>query len=255
MHRPRLSAALFLTAALILCIASNVSSITRSAVYVQQSETRRLYDTAQSSYEAGDYRKALDIIEDLLKVDSTSAPALLLKYKALIGLFVNAPPPPPPERDSHDARLERRVRLAKLLNEAADSLERFLQLKPDAADADKLRDQLAALRVHAEPAVKPESEWTVFSPNEVTEKAHILRRQEPVYTEEARKAQVNGKVKLLAVLADDGTVKDILVLQPLGHGLTEASIKVTRGINFQPAIKDGHPVSTSILLIYGFLLF
>jgi TonB family protein len=255
MLRPRNFVTLLLTATAILCASYSISPVPVAVVYAQQQDSQQLYKAAKSYYEAREYQKALDAIEELLKADSFYAPALLLKYKALVGLFTDEPPPPPPDRDSHNARLERRVRLAKLLNEAADSLEKYLQLKPDATDAEYLRGQLNALRVYAEPAIKPESEWTFFSPTDVTEKAHILHRQEPQYTEEARRAQVHGRVKLLALFADDGTVKDILVLQTLAHGLTEAAIKAARGTSFQPAIKDGRPVSTSIMLEYGFNLF
>ena len=253
MNRPHLFTKLFLLAALIVC-----ASLATGAVYqsrAQQSNPQELYDQAKSHFEAGAYGKALETIEELLKAEPDYAPALRLKAKALVGLFVNTPPLSPDEMSSPTARRERKMRQAKLLKEAAESLERFLQLKPETEGAEGLREQLNTLRVYAEPAIKPESEWTIFSPGDVTEKAHILRRPEPRYPEEARAARLNGTVRLLAVLAADGTVKHIFVLQSPGDALTEAAREAARGIRFEPAVKDGRQVSTAIVVAYDFLTY
>jgi TonB family protein len=91
-----------------------------------------------------------------------------------------------------------------------------------------------------------------YSPREVTEKAHILSRPEPSYTEAARKFQVSGTVVLKAVLAADRQVTDISVVSRLPHGLTRASIEAVRQIKFLPATKDGREVSQSIQIEYNY---
>jgi TonB family protein len=63
---------------------------------------------------------------------------------------------------------------------------------------------------------------------------------------------LSGTVKLLLVLSADGTVKHILVLQPSHQPLTESAIEAARKIRFEPAIKDGHPVSSVLMMEYGF---
>ncbi|HEX8920210.1 MAG TPA: energy transducer TonB [Pyrinomonadaceae bacterium] len=254
MNRPRLFIKTLLLTALVACLFS-VSFGAGNQAYAQQSETQALYDTAKRHYEAGAYRNALDTIEELLKSDSDYAPAFLLKSKALVGLFVKTPPPPFNEINSPDARRERKIRQATLLKEAADSLERFLQLKPDVEGAEGLRERLGSLRVYAEPATKAEEEWTVISPADATEKAHITRRPEPRYTEEARADRLSGTVKLLIVLAADAMVKHILVLRSSHPLLSESAIEAARKIRFEPAIKDGRPVSTSASVEYNFLTY
>lgn len=251
MNRPRLFIKPLLLTALFVCLFPVAFGAGHQSG-ARPSGSQALYDTAKSHYEAGAYRKALDTIEELLKADPDYTPAFLLKSRAFIGLSMNVPPLTPDEMKSPDIRRERRMRQAKLLKEAADSLERFLQLKPETERAAWLREQLEALRVYAEPATKPEAEWTVFSPSEVTEKAHIIRRAEPRFPEEARSARLSGTVKLLLVLAADGTVKHILVLQPSHQSLTESAIEAARKITFEPAIKDGHPVSSVLMMEYGF---
>jgi TonB family protein len=254
MNRPHLFSKTFLLTVLIACASATSGAVYQSRAQ-QSNPQQKLYDTAKSHFEAGAYQTALETIEELLKTEPDYAPALRLKSKALIGLFVSTPPPLPVEMNSPTARRERKLRQATLLKEAAESLERFLQLKPETEGAAGLREQLNSLRVYAEPATRPESEWTVFSPGEVDERAHILRRPEPRYPEEARAARLNGTVKLLAVLAADRTVKHIFILQSPGGALTEAAREAASKISFEPAVKDGRQVSTAIVVEYNFLTF
>ncbi|HWP55805.1 MAG TPA: energy transducer TonB [Pyrinomonadaceae bacterium] len=95
----------------------------------------------------------------------------------------------------------------------------------------------------------------VFSGREVTQKARVLSKPEPVYTESARKYQITGTVVLRALFSADGKVTDINVIKKLPHGLTGASITAARGISFTPAVKDGRPVSMYMELQYNFNLY
>lgn len=95
----------------------------------------------------------------------------------------------------------------------------------------------------------------VFSPREVTQKARLLSKPEPQYTEAARKYAVSGTVVLRAIFSAKGQVEKIRVMSKLPHGLTERSIEAARGIKFQPAIKDGRPVSQYIQIEYNYNLY
>lgn len=78
---------------------------------------------------------------------------------------------------------------------------------------------------------------SIFNADEITIPRRILSKPEPSYTEEARRAGVEGKVVLLAVLAADGNVKHVLLLQPLSYGLTEEAITAARKIKFEPTVQ------------------
>jgi len=156
---------------------------------------------------------------------------------------------------SKDEKLLNLKRTAARFKEAAANLERFLQLAPGVADAAMWREQLETLRLYAEPADKTEVDRTVFTGAEVTTKPRILSKPEPTYTDAARNAQVEGTVVLRAILAADGKVKNILVLSLLPNGLTERSINAARKIKFEPATKDGRPVSMLVQLEYNFNLY
>ncbi len=95
----------------------------------------------------------------------------------------------------------------------------------------------------------------VLTGAEVSTRARILKKPEPQYTENARQAQITGTIVLRAVLAADGTVQHILIIEGLPYGLTESTVKVARQIKFTPATFAGRPVSMFIQLEYNFNLY
>jgi TonB family protein len=94
-----------------------------------------------------------------------------------------------------------------------------------------------------------------FSQREVTRKANITSKPEPLYTEEARKNQVTGTVRLRLVLGASGSVSGITPLTRLPDGLTEKAIEAARRINFIPAEKDGRKVSQYVTIEYNFNIY
>jgi TonB family protein len=94
-----------------------------------------------------------------------------------------------------------------------------------------------------------------FRQTEVTRKAVITFKPEPGFTEEARKNNVTGAVRLRAILSAGGGVTGISVVKGLPDGLTEKAIAAARQIRFTPAEKDGHAVSQYIVLEYNFNIY
>ncbi|MBA3766155.1 MAG: energy transducer TonB [Acidobacteria bacterium] len=94
-----------------------------------------------------------------------------------------------------------------------------------------------------------------FSPRDVTQKARILSKPEPQYTEEARRNQISGTVVLKAVFSSSGQVTNIRAVSNLPYGLTERAIAAARQIRFSPAMKDGRAVSQYIQIEYNFNLY
>ena len=93
------------------------------------------------------------------------------------------------------------------------------------------------------------------NPGEVLQKARLLSKPEPQYTEEARLNQVSGTVVLRAVFSSSGEVVQIRALRTLPFGLTERAIAAARQIQFLPALRGGRPVSVSMQLEYNFNLY
>ena len=95
----------------------------------------------------------------------------------------------------------------------------------------------------------------VYPVPQVSERARVLAKPEPQYTEEARRNAVSGSVVLRVVFSRTGEVTNIRALQSLPFGLTEKAIAAARMIRFRPATKDGRPVNVYMQLEYNFNLY
>jgi TonB family protein len=69
---------------------------------------------------------------------------------------------------------------------------------------------------------------------------------EPEYSEEARAAAYQGTCVLWLVVGVDGRPRDIKFARRAGMGLDEKAIEAVRTWKFEPARKDGKPVSVQI---------
>src|SRR6266851_367560 len=77
----------------------------------------------------------------------------------------------------------------------------------------------------------------------------------PTYSEEARKAKIEGYVVLGLVVDEKGNPTNFRVISGLGMGLNEKAIEAVRGWKFEPAFgKDGKPVAAKIAVEVDFHL-
>jgi tetratricopeptide (TPR) repeat protein len=194
---------------------------------------------------AGAKEEALQKAETIIKLNPQGAAAYLLKSQALTSFFGDAM-----VLNKQESSEVRRARY----REAADALEKYLQLAPNAKEKQTWTEQLESLRFHTA-SYRKSAGIDVFSGREVTTKARVLRKPEPQYTEAARKNGVVGTIVLRALFASDGTVKHFLVVRGLPDGLTERAISAARLIKFTPATIDGRPVSMFVQLEYNFNLY
>lgn len=88
----------------------------------------------------------------------------------------------------------------------------------------------------------------------VTRKAVILSKPDAKMTDSARRNKVEGVVVLSIVLSASGKVTDITTVEGLPYGLTEAAIGAAEQIRFEPALKDGCPISQRLKVQYEFRL-
>jgi TonB family protein len=78
--------------------------------------------------------------------------------------------------------------------------------------------------------------------------AEILSKPTPIYTPEARSLRIEGEVLLEAVLEASGSLRVVRVVRGLGHGLDDNAVKAAEQIHFKPAIKDGQPTDSTVVL-------
>jgi TonB family protein len=78
--------------------------------------------------------------------------------------------------------------------------------------------------------------------------AEILSKPTPIYTPEARSLRIEGEVLLEAVLEASGSLRVVRVVRGLGHGLDDNAVKAAEQIHFKPAMKDGQPTDSTVVL-------
>lgn len=101
----------------------------------------------------------------------------------------------------------------------------------------------------------PADDDKVYTPKEVTQKATVVWNPGHFYTEEARKNQIQGVVRISAILGADGIVRNVKAIKELPDGLTETAIRSAKRIRFFPAQKDGKRVSQYVTLEYNFRIY
>lgn len=81
-----------------------------------------------------------------------------------------------------------------------------------------------------------------------------VEKSQPAYSEDARKAKVEGKVVLRLAIDDQGTVEEVEVVEGLPHGLTEAAVAAAETWRFSPALHRGKPVAVLYTVTVNFRL-
>ncbi|HEV7643618.1 MAG TPA: energy transducer TonB [Pyrinomonadaceae bacterium] len=79
------------------------------------------------------------------------------------------------------------------------------------------------------------------------------------YTSEARSKMLSGWIKLRITFLDTGELGDIFYVDESASdkalskaGLLKSSYEAAKKIRFEPAIKDGSPVTVTKILVYNF---
>lgn len=203
--------------------------------------------------------RALAEAETALRLNPNFAGAFVLKAEATLEVYFAAYV----ERVNRYRMLNRPVEplsagersaMGGMMKEAAESLEKYLKLSPDTSGAAQLREQAETLRLHADHVMRSD-EPPVYVAADVTTRAQIVSKPEPLYTEQARHKGITGTIILRMLLSFDGRVRHIVVVKGLGGGLTEMAVNAARRIKFTPATKNGRPVSQFVTIEYNFNIY
>jgi TonB family protein len=82
----------------------------------------------------------------------------------------------------------------------------------------------------------------------------VLYKPEPDYSDEARKAKLQGTVLLEVVVDQNGRPQVRKVLQSLGLGLDDQAIKAVSIWRFRAGMKGGKPVDVLVNVSVSFRL-
>lgn len=89
----------------------------------------------------------------------------------------------------------------------------------------------------------------------VSEPLKILSQPRPGYTEEARKNNVQGTVRVRVTFSASGQVTGVSAVSSLPYGLTEKAIAAARQISFVPAKKNGVATAVTKVIEYRFTMY
>jgi len=81
-----------------------------------------------------------------------------------------------------------------------------------------------------------------------------LERPEPLYTDAARKARIQGTVIVEAIISKSGRVEDVRVIKGLPAGLSQQAEEAVKKWRFKPGTLNGEPVATLFNLTVSFKL-
>lgn len=82
----------------------------------------------------------------------------------------------------------------------------------------------------------------------------IISKPLPIYTDEARKLNLEGEVLLEVMFAANGELHVNRVVRGLGHGLDEAAVSAANKIKFKPAQRNGSAVDSTAIVHVMFQL-
>jgi TonB family protein len=78
--------------------------------------------------------------------------------------------------------------------------------------------------------------------------AEIVYKPKPIYTDEARKLNLEGEVLLEVMFGANGELRVNRVVRGLGHGLDEAAVSAANRIKFKPAQRNGAAVDSTAIV-------
>jgi protein TonB len=81
----------------------------------------------------------------------------------------------------------------------------------------------------------------------------LISKPVPKYPAEAKQARIQGQVKLVAIIAKDGTVRDLTVIS--GHPLlVPAALEAVRQWVYSPTLLNGVPTEVETEIDVNFTL-
>lgn len=82
----------------------------------------------------------------------------------------------------------------------------------------------------------------------------VLYKVEPDYSDDARKAHLQGVVILRLEVDERGLPRNLTVVRSLGMGLDERAVEAVEKWRFRPAYRNGHPAAVSAFVEVNFRL-
>jgi tetratricopeptide (TPR) repeat protein len=93
------------------------------------------------------------------------------------------------------------------------------------------------------------------SDGSLDKKLNITHKGPAPYANLARENNISGTIKVAIEFREDGKIGFVFPFTTLPYGLTENAIAAAKEISFEPAEKNGKPVSVVTVLTYSFTIY
>lgn len=80
----------------------------------------------------------------------------------------------------------------------------------------------------------------------------FIRKGPAPYTDEARQNLASGTVRVAIEFGADGKIGFAFPFEELPFGLTENAVHAAKSIQFEPAVRDGQPITVISIVDYSF---
>jgi TonB family protein len=202
------------------------------------------------NFRNGAYNTAYERVKKAIEINPRLAAAYLIKSQSLVSSIAM----------QNGAVIRPLGARGQMLREATEDLEKYINLSADDEEARFYRESLESLKFFSEYYNRPENQKPVKfdaadEPDNSRTPLKIISKPRAEYTDKARGLQVTGGIRLLVGFSADGTVKHILVIKSLDYGLDKNAVGAARAIKFEPATKDGKPISVVREIEYHFSIY
>lgn len=158
-------------------------------------------------------------------------------------------PPPPAQTRTQPQRAERK-KVIPVPDPTPDEPEPITELEVEVDVDEVLADVDAAFGIPEAPPGYSRSNAVAVGGG-VTPPVKIYSPR-PLYTEDARRAGIEGVVILETVVDEEGNVRDVKVLKGLPHGLDQSAIDTVKTWRYEPAVRNGEPVAVYFTFTINF---
>lgn len=160
---------------------------------------------------------------------------------------------PPPPKKQPEKKIERKItKKVPIPDPTPDEPEPIIEPEPP-DEPEPLDDDVEVLLGDPEPP--PVTGPLIAGVGGVSE-PQLLEKVEPEYPELARRARIQGRVILRAVIKKDGSVSEVEVLKvPAGNlGFSDAAVSAVKQWRYKPALQSGRPVDVYFTVVVNFTL-
>lgn len=134
------------------------------------------------------------------------------------------------------------------LETALKSAERLEQLKSASSDAKDAARAILIFKYFSNIEKSPVS-WDL-NENAENRQVKFTTKSFPRHTKQSLKNRTSGEIHLFVMFLSNGEIGLVVPKNRLPDGLTESSVEAAKKMKFEPAMKNGEPITVSKTVVY-----